>query len=74
MNIGVVIIITLAIGLLVLIVLPRVSGISRAEKTTIERRKIADRRQRRIRVPVERRRKYRRAQDAAQAFVDDLST
>ena len=73
MNIGVVLIITLAVGLLVLIVLPRVRGISRAEKTTIERRKHADRRQRQIRVPVNRRRRNRRARDAAQAFVDGLA-
>jgi hypothetical protein len=73
MNIGVLIIITLAVGLLVLIVLPRVRGISRTEKTTIERRKNGDRRKRQIRVPLNRRRKNRRAQDAARAFVDGLS-
>lgn len=73
MNIGVVLIITLAIGLVVLIVLPRVRGISRAEKTSIERRKNEDRRKRQIRVPVNRRRRDRRAQDAARTFVDGLS-
>ena len=73
MNIGVLIIITLAVGLVVLIVLPRVRGISRTEKTTIERRKNEDRRKRQIRVPLNRRRKNRRAQDAARAFVDGLS-
>jgi len=74
MNIGVLLIIAVAVGLVVLIVLPRVRGISRAEKTTIERRKNGDRRKRRIRVPVNRRRKNRRAQDAARAFVDGLSS
>jgi len=73
MNIGVLLIITLAIGLVVLIVLPRVRGFSRAEKTSIERRKNEDRRKRQIRVPVNRRRRDRRAQDAARAFVDGLS-
>ncbi len=73
MNIGVLIIITLAVGLVVLIVLPRVRGISRTEKTTIERRKNADRRKGQIRVPLNRRRKYRRTQDAARAFVNGLS-
>ena len=73
MNIGVILIITVAVGLVVLIVLPRVRGISRAEKTTIERRRNGDRRQRQIRVPRNRRRKNRRAQDVARAFVDGLS-
>jgi len=73
MNIGVLLIITLAIGLVVLIVLPRVRGLSRSEKTTIERRKNEDRRKRQIRVPVNRRRRDRRAQDAARTFVDGLS-
>ena len=73
MNIGVLLIITLAIGLVILIVLPRVRGISRAEKTTVERRKSGDRRKRQFRVPVNRRRSNRRAQDAARAFVDGLS-
>jgi hypothetical protein len=73
MNIGVLLIITLAVGLVVLIMLPRVRGISRSEKTTIERRKNGDRRRRHIRVPVDRRRRNRRAQDAAQAFVDRLT-
>ena len=73
MNIGVVIIISVAVGLVVLIVLPRVRGISRAEKTTVERRSGVDRRLRALRVPVNRRRSDRRTQDAARAFVDGLS-
>ena len=73
MNLWVPLIITLAIGLVILIVLPRVRGISRAEKTTIERRKSGDRRKRRFRVPVNRRRRNRRTQDAARAYVDGLS-
>lgn len=73
MNIGVLLIITVAVGLVALLVLPRLRGISRPERTTIERRKGGERRKRRIRVPIDRRRKYRRAQDAARAFVDGLS-
>jgi len=73
MNIGVIIIIALAAGLVVLIVLPRVRGIGRAEKTTVERRSGRDRRLRRLRVPVERRRENRRTQDAAKAYVNGLS-
>jgi hypothetical protein len=73
MNIGVLLIIALAVGLVVLIVLPRVRGFSRAERTTIERRKNGDRRLRQIRVPINRRRRNRRAQDAAQAFIEGLS-
>lgn len=74
MNIGVVIIIAVALGLVVLIVLPRVRGINRAEKTTVERRSGRDRRLRKLRVPLNRRRRPRRTQDAAKAFVDNLST
>ncbi len=73
MNIGVLLIIALAVGLVVLIVLPRVRGFSRAERTTSERRKNGDRRLRQIRVPINRRRRDRRAQDAAQAFIEGLS-
>jgi hypothetical protein len=73
MNTGVVLIIALAVGLLVLIGLPRVRGIARAEKTTSERRKNPDRRKRQIRIPINRRRRNRRAQDAAKAFVEGLS-
>jgi len=73
MNIGVIIIIALAAGLVVMIVLPRVRGIGRSEKTTVERRAGRDRRLRKLRVPVERRRVDRRTQDAARSFVDGLS-
>lgn len=72
MNLGVLIIIVLAILLVGILVMPRVRGIARAEKTTIERRAGEDRRQRNIRVPVDRRKRDRRAQDAAKAFVDHL--
>jgi len=73
MNIGVVLIIAAAVGLVVLIVLPRVRGIGRAEKTTVNRRSGRDRRQRNVRVPVDRRKRNRRAEDAAKAFVDKLA-
>jgi len=73
MNIGVILIITLAVGLVVLIVLPRVRGIARTEKTTIERRKLRDRRNRQIYIPINRRRRNRRTSDAARAFVEGLS-
>jgi len=72
MNVGVLLIIVVAIGLVVLIVLPKVRGISRAGKTTVERRSGLDRRQRKLRILVERRRRNRRTQDAAKAFVDGL--
>ena len=72
MNVGVLLIIVVAIGLVVLIVLPKVRGISRAGKTTMERRSGRERRQRKLRLPVERRRRNRRTQDAAKAFVDGL--
>ncbi|MEE4273099.1 MAG: hypothetical protein V2I67_15610 [Thermoanaerobaculales bacterium] len=73
MNIGVVLIIAAVVGLVVLIVLPRVRGIGRAEKTTVNRRTGKDRRQRNVRVPVDRRKRNRRAEDAAKAFVDKLA-
>ena len=72
MNVGVLLIIVVAIGLVVLIVLPKVRGISRAGKTTMERRSGRERRERKLRLPVERRRRNRRTQDAAKAFVDGL--
>lgn len=72
MNVGVLLIIVVAIGLVVLIVLPKVRGISRAGKTTMERRSGQDRRQLKLRLPVERRRRNRRTQDAARAFVEGL--
>jgi len=72
MNFGVVLIIVVAIGLVVLIVLPKVRGISRAGKTTVERRSGRDRRRLKLRLPVERRRRNRRTQDAARAFVEGL--
>lgn len=73
MNLGVLIIIVVAILLVGILVLPRVRGIVRSEKTTSERRTGADRRQRNVRVPVNRRKCDRRAQDAAKAFVDNLA-
>jgi len=73
MNIGVLIIIAVAVGLVVLVVLPRVRGIGGSEKTTVERRSGQDRRRRQVRVRVNRRRRDRRTEDAAKAFVDRLS-
>ena len=73
MNLGVLVIIAVAIGLVVLVVLPRVKGLARSEKTTVERRSGRDRRQRNVRVPLERRRRDRRAHDAAQSFVNGLN-
>jgi len=72
MNLGVVFILVVAVVLVILLILPRVRGIARGERTTVERRSGAERRRRRIRVPIERRRRARRAQDAARAFVDSL--
>lgn len=73
MNIGVLIIIVVAVLLVGILVLPRIRGIARSEKTTIERRTGADRRKHNVRVPVNRRRRDRRTQDAAKAFVDNLA-
>jgi len=69
----VLIIITVAIGLVVLLILPRVRGIGGSEKTTIERRSGNDRRLHRFRVPVNRRRHGRRSEDVARDFVEGLS-
>lgn len=73
MNVGVVTIIVIAVLLVGILVLPRMRGIARAEKTTIERRTRPDRRKRKVRVPVDRRKRNRRAEDAARAFVDRLA-
>jgi hypothetical protein len=73
MNIGVVIIIALAVGLVAVLVLPRVKGFVSKEKTTVERRSGKDRRQRRVRVPVNRRRRGRRQEDVAKSFVEGLT-
>ncbi len=73
MNFGVLLIIVAVVLLVGILVLPRVRGIARAEKTTTERRAGEDRRQRNVRVPVDRRKRDRRTQDAAKAFVDHLA-
>ncbi|MEX1311320.1 MAG: hypothetical protein AB1Z65_12930 [Candidatus Sulfomarinibacteraceae bacterium] len=73
MNIGVVIIIALAVGLVAVLVLPRVKGLISKEKTTVERRSGKDRRQRNVRVPVNRRRRGRRQEDVAKTFVEGLT-
>ncbi len=73
MNIGVVVIITIALLLVGFLVLPRMRGFASNEKTTIERRTVADRRKRKIRVPRERRRKGRRQEDVAKTFVEGLT-
>ncbi len=73
MNIAVIIIVALAAGLVILVVLPKVRGFARAEKKTVERRSGKDRRWRKLRLPMERRRRDRRTEDAAQAFVEGLA-
>ena len=73
MNIGVLFIIVVAVVLIAFLVLPKLKGVARAEKTTVERRSGKDRRQRNVRVPVERRKKDRRAEDAAKTFVKELA-
>lgn len=73
MNTVIVLIIAAAVALIGLLILPRIRGFVRAEKTTVERRSAGDRRRRRFRVPVDRRRRNRRSEDAARAFVDNLS-
>lgn len=73
MNIGVVVIIALAVGLVAVLVLPRVKGFLTKERTTVERRSGKDRRQRNVRVPVNRRRRGRRQEDVARSFVEGLT-
>jgi hypothetical protein len=73
MNIGVVVIITVAVLLVGFLVLPRFKGFASAEKTSVERRSGQDRRQRKIRVPRNRRRRGRRQEDVAKTFVEGLT-
>lgn len=74
MNLAVVVILVVAVALIVLVVVPRVRRISTSEKTTVDRRSGADRRQRRLRVPVNRRKRARRAEDLAEQFVAGLES
>lgn len=74
MNFSVLLIIVLAVLLVAFLVLPRFKGVVRSEKTTVDRRSGGERRRRKVRVPIERRRRNRRAEDAAKAFVDNLSS
>jgi hypothetical protein len=73
MNFTVVVIIAVTVVLVLLVVLPRIRGLASAEKTTVERRSGRDRRQRDVTVAVDRRKKHRRAEDAAKVFVKELS-
>jgi hypothetical protein len=73
MNLGVVVIILVAVLLVAILVLPRVRGVASKEKTTVERRSGVDRRQRKVRVPRERRRRNRRQEDVAKTFVEGLT-
>jgi hypothetical protein len=73
MNIGVIIIIAVTVALVLLVVLPRFRGFAKADRTTVERRSGEDRRKRNRPVLVERRKKPRRAEDAAKAFVEQIS-
>jgi hypothetical protein len=73
MNVGVVVIITVAVLLVGFLMLPRLRSLGSSARTTVERRIGDERRRRRIRVPMERRRRRRRAEDAARDFVERLS-
>ena len=73
MNLTVVIIIAVTVALVLLVVLPRIRGFVSSESTTVERRSGRDRRQRNVTVAVDRRKKHRRAEDAAKVFVEKLS-
>lgn len=73
MNIGVVVIITVAVLLVGFLILPRVRGVGGIEKTTVDRRSGVERRHRKIRVPVNRRRRGRRQEDVAKTFVEGLT-
>ena len=74
MNLAVFVILVVALALLVLVVLPRVRHVATSEKTTVENRSGHERRRRRLRVPIERRKKPRRAEDVASQFVSALES
>jgi len=73
MNLGVLIIIAATMCIVLLIVLPRVRGFGRNERTTVERRSGPERRRRKVTVARNRRKRARRAEDAARAFVEKIS-
>ena len=74
MNVAVVVILIVAVALIVLVVVPRVRRVSTSEKTTVDRRSGVDRRRRRFKVPVNRRKRARRAEDVAEQFVSALES
>jgi hypothetical protein len=72
MNLGVLAIIAVTFALVLIVVLPRLRGLGASEKTTVERRSGQERRRIKRFVPLERRKQFRRAEDQARAFVDEL--
>jgi hypothetical protein len=72
MNLAVLVIIAVTLGLLLIVVLPRLRGVGGSDKTTVERRSGAERRRKKAKLPVDRRHRPRRTEDAARAFVDGL--
>jgi hypothetical protein len=74
MNVAVVVILVVVAALVLLVVLPRIRRLSTSERTTVDRRSGRDRRRDRTRVPIERRRRPRRAEDAAREFVSSLES
>ena len=74
MNLAVLVILLVVLALIALVVLPRVRRITTSERTTVERRSGDERRHRRLRVPVERRKRARRAEDVAKQYVSGLES
>ena len=72
MSLTVLSMVVVVVVLVLVAIAPRVKGMSSALRTMSERRRGNDRRQRRIRVPFERRKKHRRTDDAAEDFVSRL--
>ena len=66
MNLTALVIVTAAVVLLLVVVFPYLKSMSGGQRKSGDRRTGADRRQRSIRVPFERRKRHRRAEDAAE--------
>ncbi len=74
MNVAVIVILVVAVALIVLVVVPRVRRVSTSEKTTVDRRSGIERRRRPLEVPLNRRKRARRADDIAEQFVSGLES
>jgi len=74
MTLKIVAIIALAAAAVVAWATSRVRGLSRRERTTVERRSGVERRRRQVPVAVNRRRRARRTEDVARRYVEKLSS